>query len=80
LTRDSFGSQKLSKGLKGSGKITPTPSRYTHEGKEIGNFQVIFGGRCILPPQPKLTLLTFLVTLIPTVFQMAFNNRNFVEN
>ena len=55
-------------------------SKYTYRGISTGNFMVVGKGLFVIPPQLKLTIITIIVTIGPALFQIIYNNKNFVEN
>lgn len=48
-------------------------------GKKIGRYNVICGGACMLPPQFYLSLISLVITIGPSLFQVFYNNRNYRE-
>lgn len=55
-------------------------SKYTYRGQSTGNFKVVGKGLFVIPPQLKLTIITLVVTIGPALFQISYNNKNFVKN
>ena len=63
------------------GRILFPKSKFNFNGRSTGNYRVCgASGLFMIPPQAWLSVITMLITGGPILFQMLYNNKNFIEN
>jgi hypothetical protein len=64
-----------------AGRISFPKSAFNYNGRSTGNYRVCgASGLFVIPPQVGLSLATMLITGGPIMFQILYNNKNYIEN
>ena len=64
-----------------TGRINFPKSKFNYKGRSTGNYRVCGAtGLFVIPPQLGLSFATMLITGGPIIFQIIYNNKNYVEN